>query len=146
MASGTSASMRSSSFVIMAFSLMRGIMAPFCMFSDSAMRSRMSATDSKPMVSFAHSSVTSGAAFFFTTVQVTSKFTGLPAWSAKSTAVSSAGTSRVNSLVWPFFMPMISASKASDSMPVPGPYRRDSLVMAAMSLPSASVALMARSA
>ena len=131
---------------MMLFSLMRGISEPFCAFSDSLMRSRMSSTDSKPIFSLAHSSVTSGVTFFFTTLQVTSKVTGLPACPARSTAVSSSGISSVNSLVWPFFMPRISSSKASENMPVPGPYRRDSLASAAISLPSASVAFMVRSA
>ena len=50
-----------------------------------------------PSSSLAHSSVTSGVTFFFTTLQVTSKVTGLPACPARSTAVSSSGTSSVNS-------------------------------------------------
>ena len=77
--SGTSPSTRSRSPTMMLFSLMRGISELFCISSDSLMRSRMSSTDSKPIFSLAHSSVTSGVTFFFTTLQVTSKVTGLPA-------------------------------------------------------------------
>ena len=122
MACGTSPSRRSDSTARQAFSFMRGSTSAFCCAMDSAMRARRSSTFSKPSVSLAHSSVTSGSSLVLTAFTSTSKatFAVLPATCARSVD-DSAGTSMTNDFVWPFFMPTSSWSNASGNSPDPRP-------------------------
>ena len=105
-----------------AFSFRRGRASAFCWATVSAMRARRSAASSKPSVSLAHSSVTSGRTFFLTTLTSTSKLilSVLPE-SADSMMGGSAGMSSVNEALWPFFRPTSCSSNSAGNRPAPKP-------------------------